>query len=124
MAQRVFVDLAENFGPRAGASSAAEGVRSVAGMAPPSHLLLRPRPQFAPIARRLRKVHAMELQQQVETGDWSRVAPVLEEALSGIAGSRTGTPWYWRFFEDEPYARIGSALDCSRTPPGCGWIRL
>ncbi|MFO1461589.1 MAG: sigma factor-like helix-turn-helix DNA-binding protein [Verrucomicrobiota bacterium] len=54
----------------------------------------------------------MELQQQVETGDWSRVAPVLEEALSELPDPDRDAV-VLRFFEDEPYARIGSALDCS-----------
>ncbi|MBL9175285.1 MAG: sigma-70 family RNA polymerase sigma factor, partial [Verrucomicrobiales bacterium] len=47
-----------------------------------------------------------------ETNDWSRVAPVLEEALSELADPDRDAV-VLRFFEDEPYARIGSALECS-----------
>ncbi|MBL9174203.1 MAG: sigma-70 family RNA polymerase sigma factor, partial [Verrucomicrobiales bacterium] len=112
VAQRVFVDLARKFRPEGrGTISAAEGVRSVPAWLHRHTCFVAASAIRSESRRRLREMHAMELQPQVETNDWSRVAPVLEEALSELADPDRDAV-VLRFFEDEPYARIGSALEC------------
>ena len=64
------------------------------------------------IRRRAREETAMQLQSQADATDWSRVAPVLDDALDELP-ARDRDALVLRFLERQPFARVGATLGVS-----------
>lgn len=64
------------------------------------------------IRRRAREETAMQLRSQADATDWSRVAPVLDDALDELP-TRDRDALVLRFLERQPFARVGATLGVS-----------
>jgi RNA polymerase sigma factor (sigma-70 family) len=62
--------------------------------------------------RRHREETAMQLQAQTDSTDWSRVAPILEDAMAELS-DRDRDALVQRFFEKDTFAQVGARLDSS-----------
>src|SRR5262245_40594748 len=59
--------------------------------------------------RRRREQRAMELQEPGENIDWSKIAPVLDDALNNLP-ERDRSAIVLRFLDQQPFAEVGRAL--------------
>lgn len=107
VAQRVFTDLAGKAG------SVASGV-VLAGWLHRHTTFVASSAVRSEIRRRRREAAAMELGTLETTGavDWTRVAPVLEEALLELP-DRDREAIVLRYLDGQPFARVGASLGTS-----------
>lgn len=113
VAQTVFLDLARRF--RKGGTpgpSGLDAIRSVPAWLYRHAGFVASTAMRSESRRRARETLAMELNPTSEATDWSPVAPILEEALSELSDADRDA-LVLRYFEKEPYARVGAILAIS-----------
>lgn len=113
VAQTVFLDLARRF--RKGGTpgpSGLDAIRSVPAWLYRHAGFVASTAMRSESRRRARETLAMELNPTSEATDWSPVAPILEEALSELSDADRDA-LVLRYFEKEPYARVGAVFDIS-----------
>lgn len=113
VAQTVFLDLARRF--RKGGTpgpSGLDAIRSVPAWLYRHAGFVASTAMRSESRRRARETLAMELNLSSEATDWSPVAPILEEALSELSDADRDA-LVLRYFEKEPYARVGAVLAIS-----------
>jgi len=113
VAQTVFTDLARKArSPRPSEAESVLGAVSLSGWLYHHTGFVAATAIRSEVRRRDREKTAMLLQAQTDATDWSRVAPVLEEAMAELP-DRDRDALVLRFFEKESFARIGAALGAS-----------
>lgn len=113
VAQTVFSDLARKArSPRPAEAAAVLAAASLAGWLYHHTGFVTATAVRSEVRRRDREKTAMLLQAQTDSTDWSRVAPVLEDAMADLP-NRDRDALVLRFFEKESFARVGAVLGAS-----------
>lgn len=113
VAQTVFIDLARRSqNPRGHESKAVFATTSLGGWLYRHTSYVSATAIRSESRRRQREETAMQLLNQTDSIDWTRVAPLLDDALAELSDADRDA-LVLRFFEKETFARIGSRLGAS-----------